>query len=102
MNTVVNALDQLAALAETASASGDTWPVSAWKISGVITGDGSTDGFRFVGGTPTPSLVAQDTAASAWAVSVSISGQSLVVTVTGASGKTIRWNAVAKLVEVAT
>lgn len=95
--TTVQAYDGLAQLAETTGYAQGL--VSAWKITGVLSGNAGS--YRFVGGTPLPSLVAQDAGASGWAVSVSISGSSLVVTVTGAAGTVVRWNAVARLVEVA-
>ena len=110
---VVNAADTLGALSETVTAlsprqATDTLspildsllsPVSAWRITGVVTGDGA-NGYRFVG-TPTVTLIAQDSAASTWTVSVAVSGSKLVVTATGENGRTIRWNAVAKLAELA-
>lgn len=97
VNTTVTASDTLAGFTEgTGYAQG---LVSAWKITGLLTGNDGV--YRFVGGTPLPALVAQDSGASGWTVAVSISGSQLVVTVTGASGTVIRWNAVAKLVEVA-
>lgn len=77
-----------------------TEPVSAWKITGVVTGDGDINGYRWVGGVPTATVIDQDPGASTWAVAVSMVGNELVVTVTGESGETIDWRAKAKLVQV--
>jgi hypothetical protein len=73
---------------------------SAWDFAGVIRGDGST-AYSWIGGSdPVPAIIAQDAAASTWAVAVTISGASIVVTVTGETGKTIDWMCTLELDEV--
>lgn len=96
-STTVQAFDGLTQFTETTGYAQGL--VSAWKITGLLSGAAGV--YRFVGGTPLPSLIAQDSGASGWSVSVSLSGQDLIVTVTGAAGTVVRWNAVAKLTEVA-
>ena len=72
---------------------------SAWDFAGVIRGDGSA--YSWVGGAdPMPEVIAQDADASTWAVAVTISGASIVVTVTGEVGKTIDWMCTLELDEV--
>jgi len=73
---------------------------SAWTVQGVLRGNGS-NAYTWVGGTtPTPTLVAQDAGASAWAVALSLSTNQLLVTVTGAASETIKWNAVVQIDQV--
>ena len=73
---------------------------SAWDFAGVIRGDG-VSAYSWVGGfDPVPTVIAQDAAASTWAVAVTISGASIVVTVTGEVGKTIDWMTTIELDEV--
>jgi collagen type VII alpha len=72
----------------------------AWDFAGVIRGDG-TSAYSWVGGSaPVPAIIAQDAAASTWVVALSISGASIVVTVTGEVGKTIDWMTTIELDEV--
>ena len=73
---------------------------SFWQITGLIDGNGSS-AYRFVGGTPVPLLIVQDVAAATWTVAISISSNTLVVTVTGASAQTINWTVVMDLTESA-
>jgi hypothetical protein len=73
---------------------------SAWDFKGVIRGNG-VDAYSWVGGTnPVPSLIAQDAGASTWAVAVTISGTSIVVTVTGEEAKAIDWMTTLELDEL--
>jgi hypothetical protein len=73
---------------------------SAWDFASVIRGDG-VSACSWVGGSdPAPAVIAQDAAASAWAVALSISGASIVVTVTGEVGSTIDWMSTIELDEV--
>jgi hypothetical protein len=74
---------------------------SAWTFDGVIRGDGTT-AYTWVGdAAPTATVVAQDAGASAWAVALTISGASIVVTVTGAAATAISWACDLEIVEVA-
>ena len=74
---------------------------SAWSFAGVIRGDGST-AYSWVGGSaPSPTVIAQDAGASTWAVAVTISGASIVVTVTGAIATGINWVCDLEVVEIA-
>ena len=72
---------------------------SAWTITGVVRGDG-TSTYTFIGGAPAPVLVAQDAGASTWAVAVSMSGNDFVITVTGEVANSITWGCVLKWQEV--
>ena len=73
---------------------------AAWDFAGVIRGDG-VSAYSWIGGSdPVPAVIAQDAAASTWAVAVTISGASIVVTVTGEVGKTIDWMSTLELDEV--
>ena len=74
---------------------------SAWSFAGVIRGDGST-AYSWVGGSaPSPTVIAQDAGASAWAVAVTISGATIVVTATGAVATSINWVCDLEVVEIA-
>jgi trimeric autotransporter adhesin len=77
-------------------------------VSGSATGTVSTggavslvDAYSWVGGSaPTATLVAQDSAASAWAVAVAVSANTVTFTVTGSAGETIGWLAVIDMDEL--
>jgi hypothetical protein len=74
---------------------------SAWSFQGVLRGNG-TSAYTWVGGSaPSMTLIAQDAGASAWAAAWTISGNGLVLTVTGATGETIAWTSTLELDEVA-
>jgi hypothetical protein len=71
---------------------------AAWSIEGVLRGDGSA--LTWVGGSaPVPAVIAADPALP-WSVAMDISDASLVITVTGESGKVIDWAAVIEQTEV--
>ena len=74
---------------------------SSWTISGAIK-RGSTAAYTSLVGVPVVMMTGQDAGASSWNVSVSadIVNGSLKLTVTGAAGTTIRWNATATLSEM--
>lgn len=73
---------------------------SAWSFQGVLRGNGSS-AYTWVGGSaPSATLIAQDSAASGWAVAVSASGATLTVQVTGEASNTINWNCVLETYEV--
>lgn len=80
------------------NATGDS---SAWRITGLIK-RGAGVGTTAIVGAPVTTLIAQDAGAAAWAVAVSADTTlgALQVTVTGAAGSTIRWNAHTELTEV--
>jgi hypothetical protein len=74
---------------------------SAWSFQGVLRGNG-TSAYSWVGGSaPSMTLIAQDAGASAWAAAWTISGNTVVLTVTGSAGATINWEATLELDEVA-
>lgn len=65
--------------------------VSAWELVGVI--KRAASGAPVIVGTVTKTVIAQDAAAAAWDIALSITNSdSLGVTVTGAAATTIRWN----------
>ena len=70
---------------------GPTYKASAWSIEGVIVRDGSND-TRIVG-TPTITLIAQDTEMSGCAVTATAdnTNEALAITVTGLAATSIRW-----------
>lgn len=73
---------------------------SVWESAACMSGDGSS-AYRWIGGAdPGVAVVAQDAAASAWVVAVTIDGASIVVTVTGEIGSTIDWMTTIKIYEV--
>lgn len=73
---------------------------SAWSFQGVLRGDGSST-YTWVGGSaPSLTLIAQDSAASAWTAAFSVSANVLTVTVTGSSAETIDWNCTLETREV--
>jgi hypothetical protein len=72
---------------------------SVWQFIGVVRGDGSS-AISWVGSAPAALVVAQDTGAAAWAAVVSISGEDIVVTVTGDVADSVDWSTVIQLEEV--
>jgi hypothetical protein len=73
---------------------------SAWDCEGVLRGNGDT-AYSWVGGSaPVFTVIAQDTAAAAWAVTIAVTDLNLEVAVTGEVGKTIDWNGTIELDEV--
>lgn len=76
--------------------------MKAWEIRGAIK-RGATAAATSVVGTPTVSVIAADTSATPWAVSIGsdTTNGSLAIDVTGETGKTIRWTVVIHSVEVA-
>lgn len=73
-----------------------------WTFQGAIKRGAAAANAALVG-TPTINTVAQDTAASTWAIALSAdtANGSLAVTVTGEAAKTIRWTVVIHSIEVA-
>ena len=73
-----------------------------WTFTGAIK-RGEAAASTAIVGTPTNNTVAQDTAASTWAIALSAdtTNGSLAVTVTGQAAKTIRWTVVIHSIEVA-
>lgn len=77
--------------------------VSAWEFEALIDSDYQTNTYRWIGGSPpTPTLIAQDSGAASWGVSVSMdyTNKTLSVTATGAAGMTIDWLVTLELDEV--
>lgn len=74
----------------TITGAGDT---SSWEIRGAIKRGANAASTALVG-TPSVTLIAQDSGASAWVVAITAdtTNGALCVTVTGESGRTIRWN----------
>jgi hypothetical protein len=66
--------------------------VSAWEITGAIKRDAASN--TALVGSVTSTLIAQDAAASAWAITVTAddTAEALAIKVTGAAATTIRWN----------
>jgi hypothetical protein len=60
----------------------------AYQITGLAKNNGGTVALV---GTPTVTTIAEDSGASAWNASVSVSGGNLLIQVTGAASTTIRW-----------
>jgi hypothetical protein len=80
--------------------SGTTYKVKAWKIEGVIMRDTSTASTTRIVGTPTITVIAQDTDGTAtpstWSsasITADTTNGALAVNVTGQAGQTIRWQA---------
>jgi len=75
--------------------------VATWDVKGLVK-RGSGAGSTALVGTPTVTQVFADAGASAWTVSIGVNTTigCLTVTVTGAAGTTIRWNAAFDTVEV--
>jgi len=77
-------------------------------VSGSPSGTVATGGtvslvtaYSWIGGTaPSPAVVAQDSGASAWAAVITVATNVITVTVTGAAGATIVWNAQVSITEV--
>lgn len=79
---------------------GATGENAAFKIEGALTRDATATG-RLIG-TPTVTMLGSEGTASAWVVAVTTNGSGqLIITVTGAAAKTIRWVASVTLCEVA-
>ena len=60
----------------------------AYQITGLAKNNGGTVALV---GTPTVTTIAEDTLASTWNASVTVSGGNLLIQVTGAAATTIRW-----------
>lgn len=73
---------------------------SVWTCQGVLRGNGSSSYSWLGGSAPTPTVVAQDAGASAWVVAITVATNVITVTVTGAVGETIAWNAQMSITEV--
>ncbi|AXA66758.1 DUF2793 domain-containing protein [Pseudomonas oryzihabitans] len=75
---------------------------SAWEIKGLISRGASAGSIAFVG-TPSVTRIANDSAASAWAVTAvtDTSSGALAFAATGAAGVSVRWVADVETVEVA-
>jgi hypothetical protein len=85
---------------QTGGAAGSQYDTSCWEIRGLIQRNNS-NGTRIVG-TNTTTLISQDAAASAWAVTAVAddTNEALAVKVTGETDKNVRWHATITLNEV--
>lgn len=71
----------------------------AWEIKGLAQNNTSAS-VTFIGGAPTPTVIAASAGASAWTCAMASGSNSLGVTGTGEASKTIRWVATMTMVEV--